>query len=365
MVIVATEGDSVYALDAASGAARWRTNLGRPVPNSELPCGNIDPVGITGTPVVDPGSAGTLWVVAMVEPRRYVLVALAVRDGAEQHRVDVSVPGLDPRTHIQRGALTVLGGRVYVPFGGRFGDCGQYHGWVLGYPTSGTGAPAVYQVPTGREGGIWAPPGPTSAPDGTLLVATGNSDSTSRYDMGNSVVRLSADLRAVDSWAPRDWVSLNRTDTDIGSISPAVGPGGAVVQVGKSGVAYLLRGNRLGGIGGEVAKAQVCGRAFGGTAVSADAVYVSCDDGVVALRVTASSLTKLWSGPAVAAGPPAVSAGVVWSVDTGSGTLLGLDPGDGHVLSKIAIGRVTHFTGVAIGGGQLVVATTSTVSAWR
>src|SRR2546425_1955210 len=74
-VFVATEGDSVYALDVQSGRQLWRTHLGEPVPRSQLPCGDIDPLGITGTPVIDP-RAGRLWVVAFVQPGRHELVAL-------------------------------------------------------------------------------------------------------------------------------------------------------------------------------------------------------------------------------------------------------------------------------------------------
>jgi len=55
-VIAATEGDSVYALDRASGRIRWRVKLGTPVPLSKLPCGDIDPLGITGTAVYDPAN---------------------------------------------------------------------------------------------------------------------------------------------------------------------------------------------------------------------------------------------------------------------------------------------------------------------
>ncbi len=55
-VIVATENDSVYALDPASGHVLWRRHLGTPVPLTSLPCGDIDPLGITSTPVYDPGS---------------------------------------------------------------------------------------------------------------------------------------------------------------------------------------------------------------------------------------------------------------------------------------------------------------------
>ena len=56
MVIAATENDSLYALDQATGRVIWRRHVGTPVPLSDLPCGNIDPLGITGTPVYDPAS---------------------------------------------------------------------------------------------------------------------------------------------------------------------------------------------------------------------------------------------------------------------------------------------------------------------
>src|SRR5438876_3935152 len=53
MVIAVTESNNVYALNATTGTVMWQRNLGPPVPLSELFCGNINPVGITGTPVVD------------------------------------------------------------------------------------------------------------------------------------------------------------------------------------------------------------------------------------------------------------------------------------------------------------------------
>src|SRR5579863_4948069 len=65
LVIVATEADNVYALDSTTGAQVWVQDLGTPVPLSALPCGNIDPVGITGTPVIDPGT-NSLFVAAEV-----------------------------------------------------------------------------------------------------------------------------------------------------------------------------------------------------------------------------------------------------------------------------------------------------------
>src|SRR5262249_57334610 len=65
MLLVATEDNTVHAIDAASGAEIWRRPLGKPVARSSLGCGNIDPLGITGTPVIDPSSA-TMYVSAAV-----------------------------------------------------------------------------------------------------------------------------------------------------------------------------------------------------------------------------------------------------------------------------------------------------------
>jgi outer membrane protein assembly factor BamB len=85
-LFVATEQNWVYALDAATGAAGWSTHLAPPVPLSLLPCGNIDPLGVTGTPVIDYASR-TLFVDAMTTPdggttKRHLIFALSVDDGS-------------------------------------------------------------------------------------------------------------------------------------------------------------------------------------------------------------------------------------------------------------------------------------------
>ena len=65
VLIVATEEDEVYALDARSGAEIWKRTLGEPVPRSALPCGNISRLGVTGAPVIDAARA-TLYLDAAV-----------------------------------------------------------------------------------------------------------------------------------------------------------------------------------------------------------------------------------------------------------------------------------------------------------
>jgi hypothetical protein len=51
-LIVVTENNTVYALNAVTGAVDWQTSLGPSVPGSALGvCGSrYDPAGVTGTP---------------------------------------------------------------------------------------------------------------------------------------------------------------------------------------------------------------------------------------------------------------------------------------------------------------------------
>ncbi|MGH6877579.1 MAG: hypothetical protein ACREHV_09415, partial [Rhizomicrobium sp.] len=70
VVYVATENNSVYAIDAQSGQILLQTNLGSPVPWYDLPggCNNNGPdVGINSTPVIDT-STGAIYVIALTLP---------------------------------------------------------------------------------------------------------------------------------------------------------------------------------------------------------------------------------------------------------------------------------------------------------
>ena len=158
--IVATERDSVYGLDSA-GHELWHTTLGTPAAKSQLPCGNIDPLGITGTPVYDPTSKLAYLVAEYGSPPRHELVAINPTDGTVAWRISVDLPGVDAAAMQERGALTVANGSVWVPFGGLAGDCGAYKGRVIAVPLTGAHSPTAFTVPTSREGGIWTPPGPS------------------------------------------------------------------------------------------------------------------------------------------------------------------------------------------------------------
>ncbi|MEO6821537.1 MAG: PQQ-binding-like beta-propeller repeat protein [Candidatus Nanopelagicales bacterium] len=354
VVIVATENDSVYGL-SASGGLLWKVHLGSPTPRSNLPCGDIDPLGITGTPFYD-NSDGTVFLVASLGAAAdHVLFALDPDTGAVRWHSSVDLPGVDPTAMQQRGALTVTGGRVWVPFGGLFGDCGNYRGQLVGVPV-GNGAPEAFTVPTSREGGIWAPPGP-SVIDGDLLVAVGNGQSTDGgYDYSDSVLRVHGTMM-IDSFSPTSWVTDNASDLDLGSQGPALVQGRWVFQAGKSGTGYVLHAATLGGIGGQVSSSQLC-RSFGGTAVDGDVVFVPCVDGLRAITITSDGRIQLqWKADPTVTGSPVIAGGWVYALDPPDGILDVLDAASGHLVQSIQVGAVTRFATPAISGGHLYVGT--------
>src|SRR5260370_2494510 len=169
-VIVAVEGDSLYALDAHTGKVQWHINVGSPVRLPAVPCGDIAPLGITGTPVYDPAT-GLVFAVAEIQGPAHILVGVDVATGQVRVRRSVDIPAMEPQVHQQRAALALFQNMVYVAYGGLLGDCGNYHGTVVASRTDGSGPLLSYQVPTPREGGTLAPsapainyPGHTSLP---------------------------------------------------------------------------------------------------------------------------------------------------------------------------------------------------------
>lgn len=364
-VIAATEHDTVYALAASDGHVLWSASLGKPEPGSELPCGNIDPLGITGTPAYDQDS-GLVFVVAETRDGRHTLAGVDLVSGAVLLRRALPPPRGEELAHQQRAALTVLDGWVYVAYGGLFGDCGDYVGSVLAAPTTGTGPLRSYAVPTARQGGIWAPGG-AAVYDGRLLYAVGNGESTrdydpQDYDHSDAVLALSPRLTLVDSFSPAQWASDNANDLDLGSMSPAV-VGDRVLTVGKSGVGYLLDAGRLGGIGGQLTSEPLC-HAFGATAVAGSTVYLPCTDSTRAVDVDpAGGLRLRWTASVPADGSPVVGGGAVWVTDTHRGILYALDPTTGTPRQHITVGPLPHFATPALSGTHTYLPTLTGVIA--
>ncbi len=340
-VFTATENDTVYALAADSGAVLWSKHLGTPLTPSNVPglCGNIQPtVGITGTPVIDPGRAEIFVVATIATAHNAVhrLVGLDLYTGNVLLNEAVDPPGASPAFQLQRVSLGLTDGRVIIGFGGNAGDCEPYHGLVVSAPEDGS-PPATFTVanqPGDGQGAVWmGGAGPSIDAHGNVWVATGNSEhhsSADAYDQSDSVLELSPNMQLLQSFAPHDWYTDNNNDLDLGSGAPALLPNGLVFEVGKSQTAYVLSQAHLGGIGGQVASTNGFCFSDGGSADLNGTLFVPCSNGIHSVTVTSSAPAAHWTTSSGAHGSPIVAGGEVWSI--GNGTLYALDAATGAEL---------------------------------
>ena len=263
---VATEAGTVYALDESTGAVVWQRNVGTAATKTGAGCGNISPIGITGTPAIDLGTRLIVFDAAIANSSGAIathsIFALSIDTGNIVWTVDVSTltgtggTAFSPQPQNQRGAVLMLNGIAYVPFGGHYGDCGTYHGWVVGVPLSGTGAKAWSTTAVGAA--IWGPGGPAS--DGqSIFVTTGNglNDNTTwaeseglfRLDPGPSFTGATADFFALYNWNTLDSEDLDLSGSGPLVIdAPALTPSQLVMSQGKDGTLYLVDRTNLGGI---------------------------------------------------------------------------------------------------------------------
>jgi hypothetical protein len=373
--------------------------LGQPVRRSALPCGNIGPLGITGTPVIDAGR-GTVYLDAMVDDRgapRHLVYGLRLSDGGVLPGFPIDVAAqlaargirFDPAAQNQRGALAFLNGRIFVPFGGHFGDCSDYHGVVVAVginPPQLTGA----WLTRAAKGGIWAPAGLSEA-GGFLYFSTGNTEEARSWGDGEGVFRVSPDLTHTtdprDFFAPSDSKQLDDGDLDLGGVTPLplTLPGSnELLALGKDGKAYLLDRANLGGIGAAIAMDQ----AARGAIITAPAVYPMRDaifvayqargavcptgsytSGIGALAVTAepSHLYSAWCARLDGRGAPIVtttdgsSDPIVWAVGAeGDDRLHGFRGDTGQeIFTGAADNGMTglrHFATILVAAGRFYVA---------
>ncbi|HEX4163085.1 MAG TPA: PQQ-binding-like beta-propeller repeat protein [Acidimicrobiales bacterium] len=376
LVFVASENDTVYALSAASGAVVWSAHLGPPVPASALPCGDISPtVGITGTPVVDTARS-EVFVVAdelVGQHPAHELVGLDAMTGKVELTQNVDPPGSTPPALLQRTGLALDAGRVVFGFGGNFGDCSTYHGWVVSVPEVG-GTAEDYAVDSGAgqsQGAIWmGGAAPVVDSSGNIWVEAGNGSATSpgaSYDHSDSVLELSPALALLQYFAPSSWAAENARDLDL-STAPALLEDGEVVAAGKDGGAYLLDGAHLGGIGGEqLSMPRACSQEIGGgAAIVGTTVYLPCLSGPVAVQVSSNpaGVRLLWRATS-GGGPPIVAAGLVWSIGQ-NGTLYGISATTGAVVEQASIGApANHFPTPSVGSGVLLAAGANDIVAFH
>jgi hypothetical protein len=374
LVIVVTEQNWVYALNGANGAQVWAKNLGASVPLANLPCGNIDPYGVTGTPVID-AATQTLYLDAELIPPggtpTHRVHALSLVDGTTKAGwpvdvaagVKIGTTSFQPMVQGQRGALALVGGTLYVPYGGRYGDCGAYHGWVVAIPTANPVMVTAWAT-TAQAGGIWSPNG-ISTDGKNLFVSTGNTQGANNtWGGGDAIIRLTpAPLGMSAYFAPKNWQNLDNQDLDLGTGPiPFDLPGGApstlAIAFGKDGNAYLVDRSNPGGVGAALgANAAACTPNNANACaslhvsqtevISAPAVYATLTATYAVAKGAGSACTvgaggDMFAVKIVPGSPPTVAAS--WCASTGSGSPM-VTTTDGHanaIVWNLGVGLDNH-----------------------
>jgi hypothetical protein len=383
LVYVATLNNTVYALNQSDGSIVWQMPLGAPE-TTGWGCGNVSPQGILGTPVIDT-AASRIYVATLFADDIYRVFGLDLATGAT--RLTTQIPatigtGFDWTIQQQRGALSLRNGYVYVPFGGRAGDCGTYHGFVVGVPTNGSTTLAVYQTPSSGSG-IWTAGGVVvDDSTGNVFAATGNgvASGCATVDQNDAVVRLSPSLVLQDYFMPQDWQAhWCSNDQDLGSASPLLISPNLLFQSGKWGGGFLMNPNSLGQVDGQLfptpkpatySQADVCfgntsDATFGSFAYAAPFIYVECEGrGLVALSTNTSTpsfspcdaacAAPDWHAGAITFGPPIVAGGAVWVANNGGG-LYAFNATTGVQIYHSAGFGINRFVTPAEAGGQVFV----------
>jgi hypothetical protein len=263
--IVATQDNNVFALDETTGAQVWMKNIGAPA-TASIGCSGIPgptPLGIISTPVID-ATSGTIYVAGSLGTSsgisENIVTALSITDGSPKSGWPVHVSTMlsfDPKLHIQRSALSLVGGVLYVGYGGFVGDCGNYRGRVVAIKASDP--TQVVGWATGGHGeGIWDAGG--FASNGTdIFAVTGNftSGTPARTD-SEEVVRLTGMATVTKSdtknfWYPSTFASMDSNDADLGANSPVylqipcATPSNILAALSKDGHLFLLNADNLGG----------------------------------------------------------------------------------------------------------------------
>jgi hypothetical protein len=287
VLYVVTENNTVYGLDAHTGAVLVSRNLGPPAP-TPLGCGNNGPnVGITSTPVIDLDGHHII-VMAYVNgmPPQYQLHAMdlvtladdlgPVTVAASHTLTDGTTFTFDATYQRQRPALLLHDGRIYAGFGS-FCDFEANHsrGWVLGWHADNLKPLANSQLNDTQASSptdfflssVWMSGFGLATNGRAIFFATGNSDCNfyvspefcppqTTYDgvtnVQESVIGLTPNLaQRTGVFTPSNVYQMDIDDADLGAagvlllpVQPGENELAAIVS--KDGRLFLLDQNALG-----------------------------------------------------------------------------------------------------------------------
>ncbi len=273
-LVVSTENDWVYGINATTGAILWKTSLGTPYHITS--CDDLTPnIGSTSTPVYDP-STGTVYVLALVDETSFEwhMFGLSASTGAitykqriAGHPTNDSGLTFSALPQDQRPGLLLMNGWVYAAFASHC-DHQSYDGYVGGWNVGSPGTTTLWADDVGvanKKGGIWqSGAGLMSDGSGRIFLSSGNGISPAKgpgnnppAQLAESVIRLGVNsdgsLQAKDFFSPSNAPALDASDVDFGAGGPTGLPFGTsadpdiLMQAGKFGTIYLLNRDNLGG----------------------------------------------------------------------------------------------------------------------
>lgn len=425
VVYVETQGDSVYAIDAETGAQLWSVNFTNPAQgivtaqtaNKTLPCGNgfgYDQEGIIGTPVIDPNNS-TMYLVAKTVVNGTVehnLHALDITTGndrpgspvriAAQTTYGSKVTNFNSLHQKNRPGLLLLNGVIYVAFGSN-GCNDDNSGWLLSYNEISLAQLAVFNTsPDHGLTSIWQTGNGIAADESNnIYVETAESCDTC-YDIpqgatySNSVLKLTPDLAVADYFTPFDVQFLNSNDLDLSSTGVVILPDQAgtypheLVAGGKQGFVYLLDRDDMGMfhqtydqdieefslIPGE-GSSQVKDVLFSSPAYWNNTVYFAPDASpLLAYPLSDGSLGTPFTTAQKYTGAhsPSISAngdnnGIVWDITGGNlyafdATTLQMLYATNQIKTRDALPPVGHFVTPTIANGRVYVGTQNSLAAY-
>jgi hypothetical protein len=417
LVIVATEQNQVVALKATDGSVAWTNTVAPPATTANLDCGNISTLGITGTPIIDTVSKAVYFDAMVLSggQAKHMIYGLSLAGGSKMPGFPIDVGAtaksgsltFTSKFENERGALAILNGTLYVPYGGHYFDCDDYHGWVVGVNIANPTQVTSWAT-RATKAGSWAVGGIAS--DGmSLFVTTGNSSGATSWADGEAIIRLTPGLTfsqaPADYFAPSNWQTLDSLDLDVGGSAPllvdapAVTPSALAMALGKDGNAYLLDRSKLGGASGntplamasvssdQIIQAATTYTTGNVTYVSFDGVGKGCPGGggkLTTLKITGGSspaISVAWCGgtatggvnggsPIVTTTDDAQSNPIVWWIGAEiDNRLHGFGGEKGNVIfggggQAEQMSTVQHFQTPIVAKGRIFVASNNTVYAF-
>jgi hypothetical protein len=284
VILAGSANNTMYAWDAGNYGVLWSTNTGDASCVSSCSGFNWglnynNPVGVFSTPAVDVAN-GWVFFVTMNNAPIYQLYKMNLLTGAVISKVTLTASvspstapdssggtlTFNPSKAIQRTALTIANGNVYVTFSSSR-DVADWHGWIMARSESTLSDVADFCTNWNVDGGgIWmSNRGAAVDASGNIYVITGNGGTnsttyTSSYngvtEFSMSFLKLSSTLTLLDWFTPSNYATLNATDLDLGSSGPLLIPNPAssgnylVVGAGKDYNVYSVHSECMGQLGG-------------------------------------------------------------------------------------------------------------------